>query len=261
MSLEKKVNDAMKTMVVSDLHGQFVDNKAYKIMLQYARDYKPDNFVINGDLLDFYTVSTFDKNPERKENIQYELQAGENIVKNIRKNIGSKAKLYFLEGNHDARLQRFVWRNPELEGLEALELPNLLNLDKYNCKFIGVDNDYWKTDNGHLKIGDMLIMHGDNRLNGASTSKYSGYSAKNTMMGLQNSVLIGHVHRLAQVYHSTPYGELVGMEGGHLAQPTGTANWQQGFVTFETHRGKTVNPQLHHINKGKMYDNGKLYKG
>ena len=238
-----------KVMVTSDYHIPYLDEKAYETMIAFAKKYKPDHFVINGDLIDFYGLSTFDKNPDRKYTVVEEITKTRQVLKNLTKRLPKKTKIYFLEGNHEARLQRYLWRNPELEGLPDLKLENLLRFKDYKINFIGVDNDYWKKDTGHLQLGNMLIMHGDSRLNGASTSKYSGYSAKNTMMNMQTNVTIGHCHRLAKIYHTTPYGDLVGMECGSLCNYTGTANWQQGFVTFELKNGKIVDATAHHINK------------
>ena len=250
-----------KTMVISDLHGSFIDKKAYSVAMEYMQDYKPDNVVINGDLLDFWSLSTFDRNPERKYDLQKELYQGRQIFDDIRKVVGKKAKIYYLEGNHEARLLKFIWRNPELEGVDALKLPQLLECNKYDVKFLGADPSYWKKTNGHLKIGDTIVMHGDNRLNGASTSKHSGYSAKNTMTTMLSSVVIGHNHRLAHIKQRTPTSLLTGIESGCLCQLTGTANWMQGFVTFETYRKKNYNYNLHHIENGLLVEDKKVYTG
>ena len=262
--LEDIIKDKMeerkgkKYMIIGDIHCPFQDTKAMNIFYKFANMYKPDELIINGDLIDFYNISRFDKNPSRKEDLKHEIQVTHKVLDNIRK-VLPKAKIVYLEGNHEYRLQNLVWRNPELNGLDALSIENLLNLNDYKIKFIGCDGDYWKNTSGHYKVNDLFVMHGDNRLNGASTSKYSGYSAKNTMMGIQNSVAINHVHRLAMVYHTTPYGNLIGLECGCLCQPTGTANWQQGFVTFESYKGKNYNYQLHHI-KDELIYKGKVLK-
>lgn len=259
-------NKALKVMVTSDYHIPFMDIGAYEIMKQKVKDYRPDVFVINGDFLDCYTLSFFDKNPSRKQTFNDEIELGKKYLQDIRSTLPKSSKLYLIAGNHENRLEKNLWKNPETYEVmsQYANLPILLNLQKNKVDFIGVNSDYWKNDNGHLEIGDMLIMHGDNRLNGASTSKYSGYSAKNTVSTMGTNVTIGHCHRLALHYSTTPYRDMIGIEGGMLAMHTGTANWQQGFVTFESLDNKTINPRLYHIHKqGQervMYDNGKIYK-
>ncbi len=258
---KKMKEKSEKVMITGDYHIPFIDESAYNSMLSFANQYKPDYFIINGDFLDCYSISVFDKNPSRKHTLKDEIELGKKYLKDLRKKL-SNSKIYFLEGNHDGRIDRQLWKNPEIYEVasEYFSVKHLLELDKFKIDYIKIDMDYWKKDNGHLQLGDVVIMHGDNILNGASTSKYSGYSAKNTMMTLQSSVAINHVHRLALVNHKTPYSELVGMECGMIAQHTGTANWQQGFVTFEIIENKSVNHQLHKITDGKLYADGKIYK-
>ena len=271
MNLEQMIKQEVKNMkvekvmVTSDYHVPYMDVKAYEVMKQYIKDYKPNHFVINGDMMDFYKLSKFEKSPDRKSTTNQDIHVAKNILEDLRNTLGKRCKMYFLEGNHENRLQRYLWKNPELSDMNELRIDYLLHLDKYNIKFTPVDGDYWRTDTGHLKLADTLIMHGDNRLNGASTSKYSGYSVKNTILGsTQMNTIIGHIHRLNHFYHTTPYNTLQGMECGCLCEPTGTANWQQGFVTFEM-KGKkdnltSVNFKTHYIKNGLMFEDNKDYK-
>lgn len=249
-----------KVMFTSDYHIPFMDDKAYKCMKSYAKDYKPDYFVIGGDLLDFYSLSQFDKNPDRKFGVQDEITAANEMLDDLQSVLPRKTKIIYLEGNHETRLQKFLWKNKELHGMDSLKLESLLELKERGIKFIGTSHDYWKNDSGHLKLGDVLNMHGDNRLNGAKLSANSGYSAINTMKTMLSSVVIGHCHRLSKVHIKTPDRMLTGMEAGCLCNHSGTANWQQGFVTYEFKAGKALNMRTHMIEKGKLYIDRKLYK-
>jgi len=248
-----------KVMVVSDIHFPYQDDNALSLMKAYAGDYKPNHFIVNGDLLDFYGLSSFDKSPDRKHSVAQEIQDGVAFLKEMRQIVGPKCKMYFTEGNHEQRLQRYMFRNPELADMPELRLDKLLKLKESNIQFAGVDGDYWGADTGHVQLGDVIILHGDNRLNGASTSQYAGYSAKNTMMKMQNSVVMGHVHRQAVVSHRTPYGQMKGVESGCLCQVPGMANWQQGFTTFELINGKQRNIQNIEIIDNKIYYDGGEY--
>lgn len=248
-----------KVVVFSDLHTEFLDRDAFLTALKFVKLYSPDLLVINGDLVDFYGLSSFDKNPKRKLRLQKELDRVEVVLKLIRDAVGEKCKLVLLAGNHEARLERFICKNPELSGLHALELESLLNTKKYNIEFIGVGNDYWSSETGHYRVGDMLIMHGDSRLNGASLAKYAGYSAKNTLFNMQNNICIGHGHRLALIHHTTPNGIMLGLETGCLCKRPGIANWQQGFVSFELYKDKTCNPRIYSIQDGMLLVDGVLF--
>jgi hypothetical protein len=208
-------------------------------------------------LVDFYPLSDFDKDPNRKADIQQELDMARAILKKYR-DAAPKAKMYLTYGNHEARLQRYLWKNPELECLRDLKLPVQLGLKELDIKFVGGTMDYWKTTTGHLKIGDAHVMHGDQRINGARGGARAGYAAMNTLLNMQTSVVMNHVHRLGMGYHNSPYAQLVAVEAGCMCQVPPGANWQQGFVTFETVKGKNENYHLHHIKKGTLSANGKV---
>jgi predicted phosphodiesterase len=263
MGLEKIIQQTKganvdRIMITSDYHIPFLDEDSYELMKYKAREYQPDKFIINGDFLDFYTISKYDQNPERKHTIQDERIEAQKRLMELRKTLPN-SEIIYIEGNHETRLQKYLWQHKELYSLPELKLSNFLGLKDLNIKYIGADNDYWKQTSGHHIIGDMVISHGDNRTNGFSTSQYSGYSAKNSMYKLNKSVAMGHTHRLALIYHSTPYTDLVGIEGGCLCQDNETANWQKGFVTFEADKNKTYNHKIYKITNNKLYDNGYEY--
>lgn len=258
MGLEEMVK-VEKVMVISDIHIPYQSDNAVALMKQFAIDYKPNHFVINGDLVDFYGLSRFDKSPERRDSTQQELVKARALLKDLRKTLGPKTKMYFVEGNHEQRMQRYLSKNPELADMPELKINSLLKLGDYNIKYIKVDGDYWSEDTGHLKFGDVVVLHGDSRLNGASTSRNAGYSVMNTMKTMGSSVIMGHVHRLASVYARSAHKEIVGIEGGCLCKIPGNANWQQGFSTFETHSGKGKNFQAYHIDGKQLYTGKGVY--
>ena len=252
MELEEMVKGVQRTMVFGDIHVPYHDENAVKVTLNYLKKYKPHNVVVNADLVDFYALSEFDKNPNRKANVQQELDLANGILRDVRKAAGKEAKIYLTYGNHEARLQRYLWKNPELECVRDLKLEKQLSLKELDIKFINGSMDYWKQTSGHLKIGDAAVMHGDQRINGSRGGAKAGYAAMNTMLQMQTSVVMGHVHRLGIVYHNSPYQQMVGVEAGCLCEIPPGANWQQGFATFDTVRNKNVNYRLHHIKDGKL---------
>jgi len=252
MELEAMVKNVQRNMVFGDIHVPYHDEVALKTTLDYARKYRPHNLVVNADLVDFYALSEFDKNPNRKANIQEELDMANKILRETRKAVGKDCNIFLTYGNHEARLQRYLWKNPELECLRDLRLDRQLALKELGIKFINGSMDYWKQTNGHLRLGDTAVMHGDQRINGSRGGAKSGYAAMNTMLQMQSSVVMGHVHRLGLVYHNSPYSQLVGVEGGCLCEIPAGSNWQHGFVTFETKGRKNINYRLHHISDGKL---------
>ena len=247
-----------RVMVTSDYHIPFHDEESINVMLDYANDYKPDKFYINGDFLDFYSISTFDKNPERKENLQTEIYKGREVLANIRDSVKKSTEIIFLKGNHEDRLQRFLYKNPGLYGLDVLSMDSLLDFKKYGVKLIGSDIDYWAKHKGTTDEGDMVIGHGGTT-QGFKYSQYSGYGEKNTVQKIHSNVCMGHSHRLAKHYQTDYQGNvLVGLNSGCLCMNPGYA-WQKGFVTFEKIGDKTTNHKVINIESGKLFQNGKIY--
>jgi len=46
---------------------------------------EPDTIFINGDLVDFYAISRFNKDPERELKLQEELDEAVNVLRQIKK--------------------------------------------------------------------------------------------------------------------------------------------------------------------------------
>lgn len=247
--LEDKVE---KNLVISDLHIPFQDKKAVNCMFNFTKDYQPSRIIINGDLIDFYSLSTFDKCPDRRNDINDELEKSKVFLEELRNIVGKKCEIYYIQGNHESRLQRFLWANPELSKLDALKLPQLLDFTKYKINNVKVNRDYWSNEGGEIKIGDLIVMHGDARLNGSKYSQNPGYSIFNTLKnrGSEN-MIIGHTHRLAQIYNRMGGKSVVGIECGCLCKTT-RENWQQGFATFENSKSKTFNHKIYRIINGQI---------
>ena len=79
----------------------------------------------------------------------------------------------------------------------------------------------------------------------------SGASAKATMNKEGTSIIMGHTHRLSQIYKTTSVGETVGIECGCLCQRTPwytlkgrrlMMDWQQGFVLLNV-KGNSFSTQ------------------
>lgn len=250
------MNDLEKILILGDLHVPFQDDKALDCVIQYAKKtYKPTTIIMDADMLDFYSLSQFDKNPGRITNIQQDLNYINDFLYQLRKDF-PKTNIYYLEGNHESRLKKYLWKHSELLQLDALQLENLLAFKQNKINYVGGDPDYWRKDSGHVKIADVIIMHGDNRLNGAKGGKYA---AVNTMLSINHSLVMGHTHRLSLNLYDNGYVNHFAINTGCLCQLPSMADWQQGFGTFEILDGKGINPRVHQVKNGELYVDGKKY--
>lgn len=237
-------------VVLSDLHVPFHSRSALAICLEYMRDIQPDTIILNGDLIDFYDVSRFLKDPLRIDTLQSELDETRALL-NLIRNDHPKAEIYFNRGNHCERLEKFLMTNATaLASLRCLSLDELLGLS---------DNNIVYSDTS-VHIGNLEVTHGE------VARKLPGSSARGHYERTNSSVLIGHVHKLNVTRQRNKWGVQTLAEGGCLCQlqpeyDRMLTNWQQGFsvVEYSPRTGDFIISQ-HAISNGEMIVGDKIYR-
>lgn len=164
-----------KFIVISDIHFPNQDDEALKCVYDFINTHEINTVILNGDIVDFFDVSSFDKDPQRMYSLQNELDLAEKFFKKLRKLL-PVADIYFVKGNHEDRMERYLQRHSELFTLNALKIPALLQLDKFNIKY---------KPKG-LKFGSLKIIHGD------LIRKFSGYTARGELEKHDSSGISGH---------------------------------------------------------------------
>lgn len=215
----KKDDKRQKIVQINDLHIPFHDKKTIEVFYKFLKDVKPNKLVIAGDLLDFYELSTFDKDPKRKFTIQEEIDQCYEVLKEFKKYC---PEIHFIKGNHEDRLRRFLWKNPSLASIKVLELPKLLNLDTLGIHYHDLEYVYRKFRFTH----------------GTIVRQDSGATAKAELLKYGTNMASGHTHRLAMFVKTDARGTVGAYEGGCMCELTpeyiqGTPNWQQGFLVFD----------------------------
>lgn len=206
-----------KFIVLSDIHFPNHDNEALKCVYDFINTHEINIVILNGDIVDFFDVSSFDKDPQRMYSLQNELDLAEKFFKKLRKLL-PVADIYFIKGNHEDRMERYLQRHSELYTLNALKIPALLQLDKFNIKY----------EPKVLKLGSLKIIHGD------MVRKFSGYTARGELEKHDSSGISGHTHRGGVYYNKTPERYLAWYESFCLCDIhpfyVDEPNWQQGFL-------------------------------
>ena len=204
-------------VVISDIHIPYQDDIAVNTALEFIADKQPDYIVLNGDIVDFYDLSRFNKDPDRVQCLQSELDEVEQLFKSLTK-LSPKSKIYYVRGNHEKRLEIYLMKNPELNSLKALKLPNLLGLEKYGIEYVEKD----------LRLGSLKIIHGD------MVRKFSAYTAKAEIETHDCSGISSHTHRGGVYYQATPERYLLWAESFCLCDLhphyIDYPNWQQGLL-------------------------------
>lgn len=218
------------TVIAGDFHIPFHHKDAVHNLIEMLGDVQPDKIVLNGDILDCYSLSDFAKKPVGMPSFQDEIDQTVDILKDIR-NQCPNADITFMEGNHEKRLERVILRTPSLYGLKVLNLADLLGLRDLNIKHVGYP--------GYVQIGALTVKHGD------TVSNQSGSTGRKEIENKGfDHVVMGHVHRVGW-YHKTGYRRhQQALENGGLFDKSQceydpNPNWQMGFCVAWT-RGDEV---------------------
>jgi predicted phosphodiesterase len=170
-----------KILIISDIHAPYHDEQAIELALNYGVEQGANTVLINGDLIDFYQLSRFEKDP-RKRSVKYELDCTREIIKYIRYKFPLATIVYYL-GNHDQRWNKYmVQKAPELLDIEEFNLYSLLRCAENNV--IILDN------NRGTKAGKLNIRHGHEFYGGGGVHPARAYFLK-----AKDSILVSHVHR------------------------------------------------------------------
>ena len=214
-----KRTDPDMHLVLSDHHIPYQDKQVETLSLDFVAEHQPNTIHLLGDLVDFYTLSRFDKEPSRLSDLQSDLEAALAYLERLRI-VSPKSRIIWSEGNHENRLKRYLWNKaPELSRLAQLQIPELFHLNDFNIEWVDSHHPY--------EVGKLLFTHGD------LVRKWSGASAKGHHDKYGCCVIHGHTHRLGSFYHTTRAGSHGAWENGCLCTLTPeymvSPDWQNGW--------------------------------
>lgn len=204
------------TVVINDLQMPFHDRLVLALILDFISRIDPDRVILNGDIVDCYTISNYATNPMRPEDLEAEIQLAGILMSRL---AGVPEKIW-IGGNHEDRLRRYIWSKArELGHLTSLDFPVLFDLEQYGFQ--------WYPYGQHVRLGKLLVTHG------SIVRNHSGASGRAHFEKYGVSTLIGHTHRLG-IYYKTQLGSphaayengcLCNLEPEYVSDP----DWQQGF--------------------------------
>jgi predicted phosphodiesterase len=180
-----KVNNNI--LLLSDIHVPYHDEQAIDAALAWGKDHHINTIILTGDFMDFFRLSRFTQSVHEPD-LAYELESGYEMMYYIA-NRFPKAKIYFLPGNHEFRLEMYLQNKaPELLAAE----PGLSNLDFY-LKFADFGVSY--LNNSQLiQAGKLFIGHGSEFHGGAG-----GVNPSRTFtLRTGGNFIAGHFHRTSE---------------------------------------------------------------
>jgi predicted phosphodiesterase len=236
--------EGSRILFLSDIHFPYHNEKALNIALNYGKANDVDCIYLNGDVIDCYQLSSFERDP-RKRQFSYELKQVQKFFEILRREF-PKAHIYFKEGNHEERYWRFMRiKAPELLDIEAFSLSSLLKLDEFNIQYIP----------GRTKsnIGALSVFHGHEFGN-------STFSPVNVARGLymraKANAICGHSHQTSEHTERDVNNKMVTTWSvgclSELSPDYSPYNkWNHGFA-FITSNGNEFTVQNMRIYKGKV---------
>jgi predicted phosphodiesterase len=191
---EPYILKAKKLAVLSDIHVPYHSISALECALDKIYEEKPDCILLNGDTVDFYGLSRFQKDP-RKRSVAHELQALNEFLDVLKQ---FEAKIIYKLGNHDERYEHYLMHKaPELLGIPEFKFENLLKAGERKMDVIG--------EKRIIKANKLNIIHGH---------EYpSVFSPVNIARGLymkgKVSAMQGHNHQTSEHTETDMNGEIV----------------------------------------------------
>jgi predicted phosphodiesterase len=218
---------------------------AHKAFIRLCKQLKPAAIVLNGDVFDGARVSRHDPLYRNETpTVRQELEVCQDRLGEIEK-ASHNSKLFWLYGNHDTRLWRYMKINaPEVEGAYGADL-----FDYFPGWHLGYV----------MHINDNTVIK--HRWHNGIHATYN-----NVLKG-GRSIVTGHLHRLQVTAWGDYNGRRWGVDTGTLAEPQGEqfaylegnpTPWASGFavLTFDKD-GMLLPPELCEVIGETAYFRGK----
>lgn len=239
---------------MSDIHIPFHDRVCWRIALKVL-GLGWDEVILNGDVMDCLSVGFYPKAPGRKYALADEIAEGNKCLDQLQAAAGN-AKITYLAGNHEHRLERYITEKAkELHGLDGTSIPSLLRLRERGITWLPYKAAAYK-------VGKLAFIHDLGR-SGLNTARQS-------LQDYGGNVVVGHSHRAGIVYQGTVRGEPhMGLNQGWLGDPTATdyvhldkarRDWQHGFAVAYIEKNGNAHAQFVPIIGRSCVVDGKLIR-
>lgn len=210
-------------LIISDLHVPYHSNQAIRTTLRYAKEKEINTLIINGDGMDCYTMSRWQKDYKLRD-FHKELNLMREFLTNLRNYLGNSVKIVYKFGNHEDRYMHKIQQVlPEFANDEELTLDKRLKLDSLGIEYVASKQ--------RMQLGKLAIIHGHEYYGGSGGQVNT---ARNYLLKAFGNVTFGHFHRTQDYTQRTIQGSLLGAYAiGCLCALTPDYfpfnNWNHGF--------------------------------
>jgi hypothetical protein len=189
--MPKKTKKWTKFLYLPDPHGFAVDPGAWKVAMQFKKDYQPDRVVIGGDFMDLRALRKGACDDDLTEQVRPDFDKGIELLNE------SEATDVIL-GNHDDRL----WQVANSSGVASEFCKYLVEKLEWWARDRGIDLVPYRADS-YLELGPQLkALHG-------------------------NCANVHSAMKMAQVYGCCVFGTSIGYS---ISEPTQSTGGKRGRV-------------------------------
>lgn len=228
-------------LILSDVHLPYQDNRSLTAVFDYVKQNPVQAILLNGDTLDFYGLSRFVRDPN-KRSVADELQALKEFYEIIKEQF--KVPVYYKFGNHEERYDHFIYtRAAEIAGVEEFNLEEVVKRRMPGVQVI--------KDKRIIQFGSLNIIHGHEYASGIfqSVNVARGLFLKSKVSSLQ-----GHAHQVSEHTETDMNGKItttwsVGCLCDMHPDYAKLNKWSQGFA-IATRTGDAFQVQNFRIHDG-----------
>jgi hypothetical protein len=221
-----------KIGLISDLHVPYHSIEALTITIAYLKTQNIDCLLILGDLVDFYQLSRFMKDP-RKRSPYGEVKTMIEVLEVLHRELN--CKIIYKYGNHCIRFAHYLWQKSgeifhltEFEEIKEFTLENVLNR-RLSFKLDVIHNEKM------INYRGLTLVHG-NEIGGGIFSPVS--AARGLFTRTKASAICGHHHRSSKHTEKTINDDIISNWSiGCLCELSPdylpVNNWNHGFAVIE----------------------------
>ena len=236
-----------KILILADIHIPYHDKQALVTALEYGKAQNVDTILLLGDIIDFHSVSFYEKDPRKRMELKMEIDQMKFFLRTLRSNF-PEAEIIYKIGNHEERLERFVRvKAPELLELEILNIEQLIDAERYDIDMV--------KDKRIVKIASLNCIHG-HEFGGGSGSPVS--PSRGLYLKGKETAICAHFHRSSEYKTQTLTGDIIGCWSigtlGDLHPDYRPINeWNHGFAVVDRLNDKEFIVNNKTVYQGKVY--------
>lgn len=237
-----------------DVHAPYHSIEALTAALDFLSDKDITTLLIGGDFFDFYGMSRYAKDPD-KRNTAEEIKIGVELLQTIFDELKPE-NVVFKYGNHDERFEHYIWQKfAEIPQLTDFEEMKQISLETILRNRLGKDFPIdFVMDKRIIKAGNLNIVHGHEFPSGITSPVNI---ARGLYLRAKANTICGHSHKSSEHSETDINGKMITTwsvgslcELHPLYMPINS--WNHGVALITLDESGIVDVQNKRIKNGKI---------